>query len=84
MGFNMIEKIVNRDGKQVTEIRSDAGKLLFIKTLQGYEIKCPRTKQVYVVKYEDMLLDCMANKKQRTDDLESRSLIITRTERGLR
>lgn len=56
----MIEKIVNRDGEQVTEVRSAAGKLLLIKTKKGYEIKCPRTKIVCLIKYEQMLNDCFA------------------------
>ena len=55
----MIEKVVKRDGKRVTEVRSKAGKLLFIKTPQGYEIKCSRTKQICLVKYEEMITDCL-------------------------
>ena len=55
----MIEKIVEKNGKRVTEVRSNAGKLLFIKTPQGYEIKCPRTKEICLVKYEEMITDCL-------------------------
>ena len=55
----MIEKNVNRNGEKVTEVRSEAGKLLFIKTPKGYEIKCPRTKQICLVKYEVMITDCI-------------------------
>jgi phage FluMu protein Com len=56
----MIEKIVNRDGEKVTEIRSEAGKLLLVKTKKGYEIKCPRTKTICLIKYEEMISDCLA------------------------
>ncbi len=55
----MIEKIVTRNREKVTEVRSNAGKLLFIKTPQGYEIKCARTKQICLVKYEEMITDCL-------------------------
>ena len=55
----MIEKIVIRNGEKVTEVRSDGGKLLFIKTKEGYEMKCPRTKQTCIVKYEVMFTDCI-------------------------
>jgi hypothetical protein len=54
----MQEKIVYRNGEKVTEVRSDGGKLLFVKTKAGYEMKCPRTKQVCLVEYEHMLKDC--------------------------
>lgn len=54
----MKEKIVERNGENVIEVRSDGGRLLFIKTKEGYEIKCPRTKKICLVKYEDMLEDC--------------------------
>ena len=55
----MKEKIVNRKGEKVIEVRSDGGKLLLLKTKQGYEIKCPRTKQMCVIKYEVMFTDCL-------------------------
>lgn len=54
----MREKIVVRNGEKVTEVRSDAGKLLYIKTKAGYELKCPRSKQICLVTYEQMLSDC--------------------------
>lgn len=55
----MIEKIIERNGEAVTEVRSDGGKLLFIKTKYGYEMKCPRTKQICLVRYEEMMSDCL-------------------------
>ena len=58
----MIEKVINRNGQKVTEVRSKAGKLLFIKTSEGYEVKCPRTKQICLVKYEVMINDCLGSK----------------------
>lgn len=54
----MKERVVNRNGEHVIEVRSEGGRLLFIKTKLGYEIKCPRTKKICLVKYEDMLEDC--------------------------
>jgi len=54
----MKEKIITRDGQKVTEVRSDAGKLLYVKTKEGYELKCPRSKQICLVTYEQMLSDC--------------------------
>lgn len=55
----MKEKVIIRDGQEVIEVRSDAGKLLYVKTKAGYELKCPRSKQVCLVRYEEMLSDCM-------------------------
>ena len=55
----MIERIIERDGEKVVQVRSEGGKLLFVKTKEGYEIKCPRTKQVCVIKYREMLVDCL-------------------------
>jgi len=69
----MIEKIVERNSKKVTEVRSNAGKLLFVKTLQGYEIKCPRTKEICLVTYEEMLKDCLAC--WNVGDKESKSIL---------
>lgn len=65
----MIEKQILRQGCKVIEVRSDGGKLLYIKTPEGYEMKCPRTKQVCLVRYEDMLSDCLKclNQNQQTD-----------------
>ena len=54
----MIEHKIKRQDEEVTEVRSDGGKLLYIKTNKGYEMKCPRTKQICLVKYEDMYSDC--------------------------
>jgi len=54
----MQERIVTRNGEKVTEVRSDVGKLLYIKTKRGYELKCPRSKQICLVSYEQMLSDC--------------------------
>jgi glutaredoxin 2 len=53
----MKEKITKRNDETVIEVRSEGGRLLFIKTKNGYEMKCPRTKKIYLVKYEDMLGD---------------------------
>lgn len=55
----MRERTLYRQDEQVTEVRSDGGKLLYVKTKEGYEMKCPRTKQICVVKYEQMLFDCL-------------------------
>lgn len=54
----MKEKIIERNGEKITEVRSEGGKLLFVKTKTGYEMKCPRTKKICLVKYEEMLKDC--------------------------
>jgi len=53
----MQERIIIRNGEKITEVRSDAGKLLYIKTKDGYELKCPRSKQICLVRYEEMLSD---------------------------
>lgn len=55
----MIERIIERSGTKVVEVRSEGGKLLFIKTKEGYEMKCPRTKKICLVKYEEMIADCL-------------------------
>ncbi len=55
----MIEKIVEKNGEKIVEVRSDGGKLLFIKTKAGYEMKCPRTKQICLIKYQEMMSDCL-------------------------
>lgn len=55
----MIEKIVERNGEKAVEVRSDGGKLLFVKTKAGYEMKCPRTKQICLIKYQEMISDCL-------------------------
>ena len=54
----MKEKIVIINDEKIIEVRSNAGKLLYIKTKEGYELKCPRSKQICLVRYEDMLSDC--------------------------
>ena len=56
----MKEKIAERDGQKVIEVRSDGGKLLFVKTKEGYEMKCPRTKTICLIKYQDMIEDCLS------------------------
>jgi len=55
----MKEKSIERNGEKVTEVRSDAGKLLYIKTPRGYELKCPRSKEICLIKYEEMVSDCL-------------------------
>lgn len=55
----MIEKTVYRDGEKIVEVRSEGGKLLYRKTQEGYEMKCPRTKKVCIVGYDQMLFDCL-------------------------
>ena len=64
----MIEKVINRKGERVIEVRSDAGRLLLIKTKQGYELKCPRTKQICLIRYEVMLSDCLRCMDKIPDD----------------
>ena len=59
----MIIKITYRNGEKVIEMRSDGGRLLFIKTKKGYEIKCPRTKKICLVKYEEMFTDYVSSLK---------------------
>jgi len=56
----MLEKTINRNGRKDVEVRSDGGKLLYVKTKDGYEMKCPRTKKICVVGYDKMLFDCLA------------------------
>lgn len=55
----MHEKTIIRHGIKAVEVRSDAGKLLYIKTKEGYELKCPRSKQICLVRYEEMFSDCL-------------------------
>jgi phage FluMu protein Com len=57
MFYKLIEKIIERDGKKVIQGRSQAGKLLLEKTERGYELKCPRSKKVYLITYEEMILE---------------------------
>ena len=55
----MIEKTVYTNGEKIIEVRSEGGKLLYRKTSEGYEMKCPRTKKICVVRYDQMLFDCL-------------------------
>jgi phage FluMu protein Com len=55
MANKLIEKTIERDGQKVIQGRSKEGKLLIEKTGEGYELKCPRSKEVYVITYEEML-----------------------------
>ena len=57
--MTMLEKTIERNGQKVVEVRSDGGKLLYVKTKEGYEMKCPRTKKICVVGYDKMLFDCL-------------------------
>ena len=45
---------INRDR---IEVRSTGGKLLLVKTTQGYELWCPRTKNIHLITYEEMMVD---------------------------
>ena len=55
----MREKTIERDGQKVVEVRSSGGKLLYVKTEKGYEMKCPRTKELCIVGYDQMFFDCL-------------------------
>lgn len=66
------EEIVDQGDEKVVEVRSEGGKLLFKKTKKGYEMKCPRTKQVCLVPYEMMLVDCL---KCLADGMNERELL---------
>lgn len=55
----MKDKTIKRGLERVVEVRSEAGKLLFIKTKRGYELKCPRSKKLCLISYEKMLYDCI-------------------------
>ena len=55
----MKEIKVNKNGREVIEVRSDGSKLLYVKTKEGYEMKCPRTKKICIVGYDQMLFDCL-------------------------
>ena len=57
--MGMIEKKVYENGEEITEVRSEGGKLLYRKTKEGYEMKCPRTKEICVIKFDQMLFDCL-------------------------
>ena len=64
----MIENTVFRNGEKIVEVRSEGGKLLYVKTQEGYEMKCPRTKQICVIKYNQMLFDCLKCFSDNSDD----------------
>lgn len=53
----LIESTIKRNGERVIQGRSKEGKLLIEKSRDGYELKCPRSKEVYLITYEDMLAD---------------------------
>lgn len=55
----MTETKIIRNGQEVIEVRSQGGKLLYIKTAKGYEMKCPRSKKICLVGYDKMLFDCL-------------------------
>ena len=55
----MQERTAIRQGEKIVEVRSDVGKLLYVKTKKGYEFKCPRSKQICVIAYEAMIADCL-------------------------
>ncbi len=55
----MIERIIYKKGRQVVEVRSRGGKLLFIKSKDGYEIKCRKTQEICIVSYDHMFLDSL-------------------------
>lgn len=55
----MKETSIKKYGKTIVAVRSDAGKLMFVKTTEGYEMKCPRSKQTCLIRYEEMFSDCM-------------------------
>lgn len=55
MRNKLVQNIIERNGKKVIQGRSSEGKLLIEKTQEGYELKCPRSKEVYLITYEEML-----------------------------
>lgn len=57
MKYKLIETTVERNGEKVIQGRSWEGKLLIEKTQEGYELKCPRSKEVYLIAYEEMLTE---------------------------
>lgn len=67
----MKEEIVEKNGEKVIEVRSDGGKLLFVKTKKGYEIKCPRTKEICLIRYEIMFTDCLRCLEDMPDEISS-------------
>ena len=59
MTKHITETITYRNGERIVEVRSAGGKLLFVKTKEGYEMKCPRTKKICLIDYKDMISDCL-------------------------
>lgn len=57
MKNKLIETVIERNGEKIIQGRSKEGKLLVEKTREGYELKCPRSKEVYLIPYEEMLAD---------------------------
>jgi len=57
MKNKLIQKVIERNGRKVIQGRSCEGKLLIEKTQEGYELKCPRSKKVYLITYEEMLAE---------------------------
>ena len=55
----LVRHIVRRHQELVIQVRSPGGKLLFVKTPRGYEFKCPRTKEIYLVGYDEIIIDCL-------------------------
>lgn len=55
MKYKLIETTIERNGEKVIQGRSREGKLLIEKTREGYELKCPRSKEVYLITYAEML-----------------------------
>lgn len=57
MAKKLVEKYISINGKALIQGRSEEGKLLVVKTDEGYELKCPRSKEVYLIPYEQMVLE---------------------------
>ncbi len=56
-----VEKIIME--KKNDQIRCECGKLYLIRTRQGYEFKCPRCKRIYVLKYEQLIVDYLTKEE---------------------
>lgn len=68
MKYKLIETMIERNGQKVIQGRSRAGKLLIEKTHEGYELKCPRSKEVYLVTYEEILAEYNKIPQRDNDD----------------
>ena len=66
----MKEETIHHNGEKIIEVRSAGGKLLYKKTKRGYEMKCPRTKQICLVPYEQRLVDCLKCLAEGADEKE--------------